>query len=483
MAFIKTAYLNNGTLLASAAKLNLLPRVVGTYDGVGAVTLDLGTSGASAGTYSAFVVDTYGRVTSGLNLSVTGDVTGTAANGSIALTLGTTGVSLGTYNNVVVDTKGRVTSASLISYVLASALGANSGVATLDGSGKLTTSQIPSSLVGAVVYQGVWNASTNTPTLTSSTGTKGFYYKVSVAGSTALDGITQWNVGDTAIYNGTTWDKIDGIASEVLSVNGSTGAVTITNITGNAGTATALQTARSIALSGDATGSVNFDGTANVSIATTLATVATPGTFTAVTFNAKGLVTTGANMTATGDATGTASGTSIALTLATVATAGTYSAVTVNAKGLVTAGANLSATGDATGTASGNSIALTLASSGVTAGTYNSVVVNTKGIVTSGSFTSNVPTRRAVTAATYTVAAGDTYIGVNFAGAVNITIPLGSTEGRTLTIKDESGAAFTNNITITATSTDVIDGAATTVLNVNNESLTLYYSGSKFWII
>jgi hypothetical protein len=81
---------------------------------------------------------------------------------------------------------------------------------------------------GAVVYQGTWNASTNTPTLTSSTGTKGYMYKVSVAGATTLDGISQWNVGDSAVFDGTVWDKIDGIASEVISVFGRTGAVVAT---------------------------------------------------------------------------------------------------------------------------------------------------------------------------------------------------------------------------------------------------------------
>ena len=44
-----------------------------------------------------------------------------------------------------------------------------------------------------------------------------------------------------------------------------------TSVSGNAGTATKLQTARTISLSGDATGSTSFDGSANKSIAVTLA--------------------------------------------------------------------------------------------------------------------------------------------------------------------------------------------------------------------
>ena len=104
-------------------------------------------------------------------------------------------------------------------------LGAANGIATLDSGGKLTSSQIPSSLVGAVVYQGTWNASTNAPAIAGGVGTKGNYYKVSVAGTTAIDGISQWSVGDTIIFDGTIWDKIDGIANEVISVAGLYGVI------------------------------------------------------------------------------------------------------------------------------------------------------------------------------------------------------------------------------------------------------------------
>ena len=84
-----------------------------------------------------------------------------------------------------------------------------------------------SGLAGGVTFQGTWNASTNTPTLTSSVGTKGYYYIVDVAGSTNLNGITDWKVGDWAIFNGSTWDKVDN-TDAVSSVNGFTGAVSLT---------------------------------------------------------------------------------------------------------------------------------------------------------------------------------------------------------------------------------------------------------------
>jgi len=73
-------------------------------------------------------------------------------------------------------------------------------------------------IVSGVVYQGTWNASTNTPTLTSSVGTQGYYYVVNVAGTTNLDGITDWEVGDWAIFNGTVWQKADNTEA-ALSIN------------------------------------------------------------------------------------------------------------------------------------------------------------------------------------------------------------------------------------------------------------------------
>jgi len=69
------------------------------------------------------------------------------------------------------------------------------------------------SIPAGLVFKGNWNASTNTPTLASGTGTVGNYYVVSVAGNTNLDGITDWEVGDWAVFvevgGVDKWDKID----------------------------------------------------------------------------------------------------------------------------------------------------------------------------------------------------------------------------------------------------------------------------------
>jgi len=69
-----------------------------------------------------------------------------------------------------------------------------------------------------LTYQGLWNASTNSPGLSSSFGVNSTFYIVGTAGNTVLDGNTDWQVGDWAIFVGTTgaggiWQKIDNTSS------------------------------------------------------------------------------------------------------------------------------------------------------------------------------------------------------------------------------------------------------------------------------
>ena len=84
------------------------------------------------------------------------------------------------------------------------------------------------SVAGGLTYQGTWNATTNTPTLTSSVGTNGYYYIVATAGSTNLNGITDWQIGDWLMFNGSVWQKIDQ-SNLVTSVAGKTGDVVLNN--------------------------------------------------------------------------------------------------------------------------------------------------------------------------------------------------------------------------------------------------------------
>jgi hypothetical protein len=143
----------------------------------------------------------------------------TAANidfdGSLIITL-STGVEL----NV-----GEVVAPDLAERIKVITNGGGTSQSVLD---TLTSLQAQiTAMAGFVNYEGTWNASTNTPTLVSSVGTKGDYYVVSTTGTTNLNGITTWTQGDWAIFNGSVWEKVDN-TDLVTSVAGRTGAITLT---------------------------------------------------------------------------------------------------------------------------------------------------------------------------------------------------------------------------------------------------------------
>jgi hypothetical protein len=135
--------------------------------------------------------------------------------------------------------------------------GQANGYASLDSGGKVPVSQLPNSIME---YQGVWNASTNSPSLADGAGNAdsaiGNVYRVSVAGSQNLgSGSISFDVGDYAILNASKiWEKAD-TTDAVSSVNGSTGAVVvnaINELTGHvtAGPASGSQSASATIASG-----------------------------------------------------------------------------------------------------------------------------------------------------------------------------------------------------------------------------------------
>ena len=103
--------------------------------------------------------------------------------------------------------------------------GVTAGTANTDA---VNLQQLNNATTGVLVYQGVWNASTNTPTLASATGTPGYYYIVDTDGSTNLDGITDWKVGDWAVFSDMAtdaWQKIDN--TSILGGAGTGGTVAL----------------------------------------------------------------------------------------------------------------------------------------------------------------------------------------------------------------------------------------------------------------
>jgi hypothetical protein len=117
----------------------------------------------------------------------------------------------------------------------------NSSSASLATGAQIQTA-IDSAVTGVLKYIGTWDAATNVPTLVSAKGTPGEYYIVSTAGSTNLDGITDWAVGDWAVFSDLAtdaWQKIDNTQVGNVTGSGSSGRVAYwngsTNLTSDAG--------------------------------------------------------------------------------------------------------------------------------------------------------------------------------------------------------------------------------------------------------
>lgn len=100
--------------------------------------------------------------------------------------------------------------------------GVASGVATLDGGGKIPAAQLPNSIME---YQGTWSASANSPALANGAGNAGDVYVATTAGSVDFGaGTITFVVGDWVMYSGSVWEKSVN-SNSVASVFGRSGAV------------------------------------------------------------------------------------------------------------------------------------------------------------------------------------------------------------------------------------------------------------------
>ena len=161
---------------------------------------------------------------------------------------------------------------------------------------------------GGVTVAGSTTAATEFFRITDGAGTPVTRFLVDTAtGNTTISGtlgvtgnisvntnrfVVTASTGDTTIAGTLSVSGTSTFTGSIAANGGITG-----EHTGNSTTATTLQTARTIGISGDGTGTAtSFNGSANITIPFTLANSGvTAGTYTRVTVDAKGRVTTGAN--------------------------------------------------------------------------------------------------------------------------------------------------------------------------------------------
>lgn len=119
------------------------------------------------------------------------------------------------------------------------------------------------------------------------------------------------------------------------------------------------------------------------------------------------------------------------------------------------------------GTESGNTFSLTATASTLTIGT--SPMVFKKHILVTDSSVISVSSNTTIA---NTV---DTVLVSSSGGTVTITLPSSPNPNRKITIKDRTGNALTNNITVNGNGRN-IDGSSTAILNTNRASIQLTYS-------
>lgn len=202
------------------------------------------------------------------------------------------------------------------SYIPTSEKGSSGGVATLGTDGKIPETQLPSYVDDVLEFtsKSVFPAKGESGKIYTDTTTNLTYrwsgtQYIEISPSIALGETSSTAYpGDKGKANASAITALQTRASNIESKNSSQD-TEITNIkngttkvgkastadtcTGNAATATKLANARTISVTGDASGSTTFDGSANKTITLTLGSIGTAGTYSVVTTDSKGRVISG----------------------------------------------------------------------------------------------------------------------------------------------------------------------------------------------
>lgn len=328
-----------------------------------------------------------------------------------------------------------------------------------------------------IYYAGTWDASTNTPTLANTdTGVQGRLYRVTVAGTVDFGaGNITFDIGDSVVNNGTVWEKWDH-SDQVLSVNSQTGAVVLdTDDIAEGATNLYFTDARAQgAITGGASSIVTSNLTSNRALAS----------------DASGKVAVSATTdTELGYVSGVTSaiqtqidGKEPTITVLPVSKGGTNSSTALNNNRIMRtdSGAIIEAP------AITASRALISDADGIP--THSAVTDTELGYVSG--VTSAIQTQIDGKAARLTVVnvaadvtlTSNTIVLVDTTAARALIIPAGQASGSEIIVKDASGSAETNTITLTPAS-GTIDGAASQTITSNYGSVNLVTDGVSWYVL
>lgn len=301
----------NATTVTSAIVTSAATITGGTINGA-----SIGATTPSSGSFTTVAAS--GGITGNLTGNVTGAVTGNASTATTlqtARTIALSGDVVGSVSfngsaNVTISTAIQANSVALGTDTTGDYVAGVGGttnqitVTSSGGEGSTPTLSLPSSVIlpGSlqtttdIIVGGNLTVNGTTTTINSNTvniGDNTIVLNADETGTPSQDaGIEiergtsanvswlwdetndRWSAGTQSIYSGGGFigNLTGNVTGNTSGVH--TGAVTgdVTgNVSGNAGTATKLATARTLSLSGDATGSVSFDGSANADIVVTVA--------------------------------------------------------------------------------------------------------------------------------------------------------------------------------------------------------------------
>lgn len=331
--------------------------------------------------------------------------------------------------------------------------------------------------------------------------------QISSGGTYQFATVTNAMLANSSLTIGSTNIALGATSTTLAGLTSVTSAAFVGALTGNAGTATALATGRTISITGDlAYTSPSFDGSGNVTAAGTLATVASAGTtgsstaIPVITIDAKGRTTTittaaviapagtltggtvasnvlASSLTSVGTLTGGATGAGFTIALTTSTVTGTLPAAQMPAlTGDVTTSAGAVATTLATvasaGT-TGSSTAIpviTINAKGLTTGITTAVVIAPAGTLSGTTINSTVINSSLKSVGTLT---GGEWNATIIADAYIASALTGKTYNG-LAVTSTTGAfTLTNAKTLSATNTLTLSGTDGTTMTFPSTSATL----------